>query len=79
MNLFSSQWKFVDAVMGKVTQEVAKMHGVNMDGDIFPEKIIEVDTTTKELFGNGEVGIILFRIMMLLNYLMVIFYKINNL
>ena len=41
-NLLMLSWE-------RVTQEVAKMHGVNMDGDIFPEKIIEVDTTTKEI------------------------------
>jgi len=41
-NLMMLSWE-------RVTQEVARMHGVNMDGDIFPEKVIEVDTTTKEI------------------------------
>ena len=41
-NLLMLSWE-------RVTQEVAHMHGVDMDGDIFPEKIIEIDTSTKEI------------------------------
>ena len=48
-NLLMLSWE-------RVTQEVAKMHGVNMDGDIFPEKIIEVDTTTKNYLAMEKLG-----------------------
>ena len=33
----------------RVSEKEAHMHGVNMEGDIFPEKIIQIDTATKEI------------------------------
>ncbi len=33
----------------RVSEKESLMHGVNMEGDIFPEKIIQIDTATKEI------------------------------
>ena len=33
----------------RVSEKESLMHGVNMEGDIFPEKIIQIDTSTKEI------------------------------
>ena len=33
----------------RVSERESRMHGVNMEGDIFPEKIIQIDTATKEI------------------------------
>ena len=46
----------------RITNEAAVGNGVDVETDIFTEKIVELILQTMKLFGNGEVGITLYRI-----------------